>query len=296
MAVPAYHHVLVLSPDFHAVARDEFFPVLRHLGLRVQQSDRDVARQVFDRADVDLGVERRGTHAAGPGEIGHAIGEQDDVERSKHEVLPLDVHRGPLEERVEVGDGIVLREPRAEIRLDLRRRLPPEVLDRVEALRLSDMLAAERTHEHVGGLLQTAQPVDVSVDVQRRVAHRIIELAALAERAGDVESDDERGTRRGRVRRRFAADEPEGEQPHYGALHRATSPLTRAGKCVAANTSSMDLNGSVKWPRPVNTTNRKFIPDATTWSTGSDASSNSSRDSLRNHSSSALRALMGPFQ
>src|SRR6266852_9892126 len=79
----------------------------------------------------------------------------------------------------------------AEVRLDLRWSLPREVLDRVEALRLSDVLATERADKHVSRLLQTAQRVDVAVDVQRRVAHRVIELAALAERAGDVEAHNE---------------------------------------------------------------------------------------------------------
>ena len=51
----------------------------------------------------------------------------------------------------------------------------------MEGLRLSDVLAAERADEDVGGLLQTAQCVDVSVDVQRRVAERVVELTALAE-------------------------------------------------------------------------------------------------------------------
>ena len=51
----------------------------------------------------------------------------------------------------------------------------------MEALRLSDVLAAERTHEHIGGLLQAAERVDVRIDVQRRVAERVVELTALAE-------------------------------------------------------------------------------------------------------------------
>src|SRR6266545_2396878 len=81
VAVPASHHLFVLRPDLHAVARYELLPVLRHRGLSVKQPDRDVPRQVFDRAYVDLGVELRGRHASGAGEIGHTVGEHHDVER-----------------------------------------------------------------------------------------------------------------------------------------------------------------------------------------------------------------------
>src|ERR1043166_6464853 len=144
----------------------------------------------------------------------------------------------------------------------------------MEAFRLPDVLAAERADEDVGRLLEPADAVHVRVDVQRRVAHRLVEIPALAERPGDVEPHDQRVSGGRRVRRRLTADEAEGQQPGCEAFHRAspraTSPVTRAGKCVAAIKSSIDLNGSVKCGRPVKTTNRKLRPAATTCSTGSD--------------------------
>src|ERR1700694_5090621 len=136
----------------------------------------------------------------------------------------------------------------------------------------------------------------MGVNVERREAQRGVELAAFPERAGNVETHDERRARRRQVRLRRHRTQAEEEQSRDGSLHRATSPLTRAGKCDAAITSSIDLKGNVKWPRPVNTTKAKLSPAATTWSTGSDMSSNNSRDSLRNHSRSALSAAIGPRQ
>src|SRR5262245_34828879 len=137
----------------------------------------------------------------------------------------------------------------------------------------------------------------MAVDVERREFDTPIEMPALAERAAHVQPHNERRARRSGVFRRRAAEQPERQQPSDRAPHGwATCPLTRAGKCVAAITSSIDLKGSVKWPRPVNTTNRKLSADATTCNTGSETSSNSSRASLRNQSRSALSAAIGPFQ
>src|SRR4029077_18031201 len=53
VAVPARHHLFVLRPNFHAIPWDEFFPILCLGGLRVEQPDRDVPRQILDRAHVD---------------------------------------------------------------------------------------------------------------------------------------------------------------------------------------------------------------------------------------------------
>ena len=52
----------------------------------------------------------------------------------------------------------------------------------------------------------------------------------------------------------------------------------------------------MKVGRPMITTTAKFAPAASSWSTGSEISSNSSRASFLNHSDSAFRAWIGPRQ
>src|SRR5713101_3450939 len=148
----------------------------------------------------------------------------------------------------------------------------------MKRFRLSDSLAAERADEDVRRLLQAAEAMHVRVNVQPREVGGFLEQGRVAERAADVQPDDERRAGRGGVRRRLAADQrDQGCRPRHEAAHqRPPSVAAFPANGVAASTSSIDRNGREKWGRPVMTTTPKLKPAASSWRMGSDISSKTS--------------------
>src|SRR5882762_3019229 len=211
------------------------------------------------------------------------------------------MQRGTLEERVEVGDRVFLREPRTQVRCDLRGRLPRQILDRVEHLGLAGTLPAQLPDEDRRVGLQSADPIQMTVDVERRKLDRPGEAGVAAERATDVEADHERRTRslglfRGRARHRAQPQDQCGDATHHDAPPSTVLvfPVWKIG--VLWSTWSSDRNGRLKCGLPVITTTRKLNPLATSCSTGKVSSSIRCWASFLNHSCSALSALIGPFQ
>src|SRR2546430_1973861 len=211
------------------------------------------------------------------------------------------MQRGALEERVEVGDRVLLREPRSQVRCNLRGRLAREILDRVEHLGLPGPLAAQLPHEDRRVRLQSAHPVQMAVDVQCRELDRPLELGIRPERATDVEADHERRPRslglfRGRARHRAQPQDQCGDATPHDAPPSTVLvlPVWKIG--VLWSTWSSDRNGKLKCGLPMMTTTRKLNPLATSCSTGRVKSSIKCWASFLNHSCSALRALIGPRQ
>src|SRR5947208_3708411 len=211
------------------------------------------------------------------------------------------MQRGALEERVEVGDRVLLREPRSQVRCNLRGRLAREILDRVEHLGLPGTLAAQLTHKDRRVRLQPADAVQVAVDVERRELDRPIETGIAPERATDVEADHERRPRslglfRGRARHRAQPQDQCGDATPHDAPPSTVLvlPVWKIG--VLWSTWSSDRNGKLKCGLPMMTTTRKLNPLATSCSTGRVKSSIKCWASFLNHSCSALSALIGPRQ
>src|SRR2546426_8732432 len=211
------------------------------------------------------------------------------------------MQRGALEERVEVGDRVLLREPRSQVRCNLRGRLAREILDRVEHLGLPGTLAAQLPHEDRGVRLQSAHPVQMAVDVERRELDRPTETGIAPERATDVEADHERRPRslglfRGRARHRAQPQDQCGDATPHDAPPSTVLvlPVWKIG--VLWSTWSSDRNGKLKCGLPMMTTTRKLNPLATSCSTGRVKSSIKCWASFLNHSCSALSALIGPRQ
>src|SRR5450756_3068555 len=73
-----------------------------------------------------------------------------------------------LEERVEVGEPVIRRILLPQERGDLRDTHVPKGVNRLEGLRLSRLLPAERAHEHGRRLLQSTKSVNMSIEVVRR--------------------------------------------------------------------------------------------------------------------------------
>src|SRR2546421_6456073 len=183
------------------------------------------------------------------------------------------MQRGALEERVEAGDRVLLREPRSQVRCNLRGRLAREILDRVEHLGLPGTLAAQLPHEDRRVRLQSAHPVRMAVDVQCRELDRPVETGIAPERAADVEADHERRPRslglfRGRARHRAQPQDQCGDATPHDAPPSTVLvlPVWKIG--VLWRTWSSDRNGKLKRGLPVMTTARKVKPPATRYSTG----------------------------
>src|SRR2546421_726007 len=211
------------------------------------------------------------------------------------------MQRGALEERVEVGDRVLLREPRSQVRCNLRGRLAREILDRVEHLGLPGTLAAQLPDEDRRVRLQPAHPIQMAVDVERRELDRPVETGSAPERAADVQPDHERRPGRLRLfRRRARYDAERQDECRYATPHQAPPstvlvlPVWKIG--VLCSTWSSDRNGRLKCGLPMMTTTRKLNPLATSCSTGRVSSSIRCWASFLNHSCSALSALIGPRQ
>src|SRR5947208_4617080 len=211
------------------------------------------------------------------------------------------MQRGALEERVEVGDRVFLREPRPQVRRDLRGRLPRQILDRVEHFGLAGALPAQLPDEDRRVRLQPADPVQMAVDVERRELDRPAETGIAPERAADIEADHQRRPGRlGPLRRRARHDAERQNQCRDPMPHHAPPstvlvlPVWKIG--VLWSTWSSDRNGRLKCGLPMMTTTRKLNPLATSCSTGRVNSSIRCWASFLNHSCSALSALIGPRQ
>src|SRR5438034_5014017 len=301
VAPPPFHDLRVLSPQAHPLSRHLVLPQLGDGRVGVQQAHGHIARQVLERAHVHALVTIIEGHAAGAREVRLAVGEQHHVEGRQHQIVALHVQGGALEERVEVGDRVFLREPRPQVRRDLRGRLARQILDRVEYLGLPSTLPAQLSDEDRRVRLQSADPVQVTVDVQRRELDRPVEIGVAPERAADVQPDHERGPGRLGPLRRRARCHPEGEDQRRDATPHGAPPSTVWVLPVAKigvlwSTWSSDRNGRLKCGLPMITTTRKLNPLATSCSTGKVSSSIRCWASFLNHSCSALSALIGPRQ
>src|SRR2546421_4532390 len=148
---------------------------------------------------------------------------------------------------------------------------------------------------------QSAHPVQMAVDVERRELDRPIETGIAPERAADVQPDHERRPGRLRLLRRGARyDAERQDQCRYATPHDAPPstvlvlPVWKIG--VLWSTWSSDRNGRLKCGLPMMTTTRKLNPLATSCSTGRVSNSIRCWASFLNHSCSALRAVIGPRQ
>src|SRR5262249_22915877 len=135
--------------------------------------------------------------------VGVAVREQHDRDRLQQQLLLVDHVADLAEERVEVGVRVhlALGEDRVELLLDLLDRPVLERLDRVERLRLVLGGAADRAHEQRVGHFHLALAVQVRRDVAREEVDRVVEVAAVHERAADVHTDEHDQPRSGRFRR-----------------------------------------------------------------------------------------------
>src|SRR2546425_12598738 len=84
-----------------------------------------------------------------------------------------------LEEGGEVGDRVILREPRPQIGRDLVGRLARQILDGMEHLGVPRSLPPQLSHEDRGVRLQSAETVQVTVDVDGRELDRPAEARVM---------------------------------------------------------------------------------------------------------------------
>src|SRR5439155_22024799 len=312
-------HLVVHRPHADAVTRHLAFPVHRHGGTRIQDSDGDVLRQILEITDVDLLVFAQ-TITPHRWHVRHAVREQDDVDRRQHEVLPLHERADAPEERIEIRQAVVRGILLAEECRDLRHAEILERVNRLERFRLTRALAADRSDEHRGRPLQSTETMQTRVEVIGGEFDRV--LVVLVERAADVDADDERGPRHAiRLRIRSARRErhSRGAQDQRGdrearltaeARHDATlgisrgvempTPGIRSDRPERATPNGLDnsmsssvLNGSGNAGLDCTTTTAKFTAAASSCSTGSVSSSNRRLPSCWNHATSALRASTG---
>src|SRR5437667_2058435 len=298
---PAVHGVRVLGPEAHALARDLALPQLGDGRIGVEQAHGHVARQVFERAQVHSLILLLERHAAGARIVGLSIGKQHDVQGRQDEIVASDVQGGPLKECVEISDRVFLREPGSQVGRDLRRRLPRQILDRVEHLGLAGTLASQLADKDRSVRLQPVHAVQMGVDVERRELDRPVEVGVPPERATDIHADHQRragrrGPFRGRTRHHAERYDQCRDASGHGPPPSTVWVLPVAKIGVLWSTWSSDRNGSVKCGLPMITTTRKLNPAATSWSTGSVSSSTRCCASFLNHSCSALSALIGPRQ
>src|SRR5690242_15693254 len=82
----------------------------------------------------------------------------------------------------------------AQISCDLRHRHLLESHDRLEGFRLTRLFAAERADEYRCGFLESAESVQVRVQIVRGEIDRALVASLTAERAADVDRQHQRGT------------------------------------------------------------------------------------------------------
>src|SRR5690606_27081799 len=319
--MPASHDHVVDGPNAHPVPREVPLPGHRDRRLRVEDANRVVPREVLETADVELRVPRgivvrdAASAARTAGQIRHAIGEDHDRDRGERQVLALHQLGGPGEERVEVRDPVVRREPLLQIQLDLLDGLPLKIVDRVERLGHALLVAADGADEEGTRDIEPAEAVEVLVDVAGGEGEGVVVIARGAERPADVDADDERASRlavrrplvgtggedsreSGGDGRREAARRSENSPHGYTSTAGRAAALERAaaGCCCWSGsffmTSCRLPNGSWKTGCERTRTMKKLIAAARIWRTGSAASSISSAPRLRNHSCSRLNASM----
>src|SRR5437867_8168373 len=92
----------------------------------------------------------------------------------------------------------------------------------MEGLGLAYLLAAHGAHEHVGGPAQVLESLHVRVDVEGGKIDRVLEVAALPKRAGDIQTDHQGRLGRRRVLGRGAPKDQRSNGRYVeGALHAA---------------------------------------------------------------------------
>src|SRR5207245_2263893 len=116
--------------------------------------------------------------------------------------------------------------------------------------------------------LQSADPVQMIVDVERRELDRPVEAGVAAERAADVEADHERRPRslglfRRRARHRAQPQDQCGDATPHDAPPSTVWVLPVAKIGVLWSTWSSDRNGRLKCGLPMITTTKKLNPLAT---------------------------------
>src|SRR5690242_12433394 len=168
----------------------------------------------------------------------------------------------------------------------------------MEHLSLPRPLPAQFPDEDRRVLREAADSVQVAVDVNRRELDRATERRVVAERAADVEANDQSRAGRGSVlgwgtgEKTQAADQSRDSAPHTVR----SSALLLLTNGVLASTWSRDRNGSVKCGFPRIATTPKLKPAASSWSTGRVSNSTRCCASFLNHSCSAFSAWIGPRQ
>src|SRR4029077_19139508 len=165
-------------------------------------------------------------------------------------------------------------------------------------LGLARPLPAQFSDENRRVLREAADSVQVAVDVNRRELDRARERRVVAERAADVEANDQGRAGRGRVLGWGTGDKTHtADQSRDSAGHTVrSSALLVLTNGVLASTWSRDRNGSVKCGFPRIATTPKLKPAASSWSTGRVSRSTRCWASFLNHSCSAFSAWMGPRQ
>src|SRR6267378_45822 len=188
--LPFGHDDRVLRPDLDTLAGHFVPPSLSRDRVGIQDTQGDVAGEVFERLQPDASELLRPARAA---QVGLAVGEQYD-RNGFHDQLLRVHHLGHLrEERVVVGKRIFLlpREDDPQLRLDLLDGAILERLDREERLRLALVHTSDRSDEHGVRNLHASEPVQVRMDVTGEELDRIVEILAVHEGAADIDPDEE---------------------------------------------------------------------------------------------------------
>src|SRR3954469_5167326 len=164
--LPRVHHLVIDRPHADAMPRHLLLPAHGDRRAREENAHRHVLRQVLELTDVDPLVAAEAV-ALRLLRVGNAVGHEDDVQRREHEILPRDERGHAVEEWIEVGEAVVVRILLPQILRDLGDAHGLEGRDRLERLRLLRMFAANRADETRRRLLETAEPVEMSVYVIR---------------------------------------------------------------------------------------------------------------------------------
>src|SRR4051812_23805521 len=159
-------------------------------GPRVKNSHGGVFREIFQTTDVDLLVFAEAVVLLRR-RVRNSVRQHYDVERREHQILALDQSRNALEERVEIRQSIARRVFLSEIRRNLGHTHILEGMNGLNRFGLSSFFPPTRPDEDRRGLLESAQSMNVGVEIVGGEIDGALVPGFTTERAADIDRDDE---------------------------------------------------------------------------------------------------------
>src|SRR2546422_6274699 len=307
LILPALHYLCVHSPQPDPLPGNILSPLLTDLRAHIGQSKSDVSGEILQRVQIDLLIDSP-RPSLDAGHIGDAVRHHHQCDGSEDQVPFLRDSCDFLEERVEIRQGVGGREPGPQLRRDLLDVLSLEVVDRMEALGIAGLLAADAGDEQGLRFGQPAQLMEVAVNVMGQKGHGIV-IIVLKGTAHIHPNEQGHGgfTLRARLLARLKVASHYCDQQDRGTDQRSGESGTEAVhgaaffgcKCIAARVSLVSrtsfrfLNGILKNGREVTRIMAKFKAAAITWRNGSVRCPMSSLLFSCSHSISRLKSSSG---